>query len=133
MSSKHGMGLLAIVVALACGTARSQSMAAGGGAATATPMQIRQVAYIKASNPQPDAHFGEGGYPPGHYGNAIATSRDGSTLAVGAPHESSGAKGINGNQNDNSLYASGAVYVFTRRATVGASSLHQGIESGNDG
>jgi hypothetical protein len=36
-------------------------------------------------------------------------------MAVGAPHESGGAKGINGNQNDNSVYGSGALYVFTRR------------------
>ena len=130
MGSKHGMGLLAIVVVLACGTARSQSMAAGG-AATATAPQIRQVAYIKASNPQPDAHFGEGGYPPGHYGNAIAISRDGSTLAVGAPHESSGAKGINGNQNDDSLYASGSVYVFTRRGNGWAQQAY--IKASNPG
>ncbi len=37
---------------------------------------------------------------------------------MGAPHESSGAKGINGNQNDKSAYSSGAVYVFTRRGTA---------------
>ena len=35
-------------------------------------------------------------------------------MAVGAPFESSGASGINGNQNDNSIYASG-VYVFVRQ------------------
>ena len=35
-------------------------------------------------------------------------------MAVGAPHESSGARGINGNQNDNSVYDAGAVYVFVR-------------------
>ena len=37
---------------------------------------------------------------------------------MGAPHESSGAKGINGNQNDKSAYSSGAVYVFTRRGNA---------------
>jgi hypothetical protein len=37
---------------------------------------------------------------------------------MGAPHESSGAKGINGNQNDKSAYSSGAVYVFTRRGST---------------
>src|SRR4029078_9461670 len=35
-----------------------------------------------------------------------------------APHENSGAKGINGNQNDTSAYSAGAVYVFTRRGTT---------------
>jgi hypothetical protein len=36
-------------------------------------------------------------------------------MAIGAPFESSGSAGINGNQNDNSTYASGAVYVFVRQ------------------
>ena len=45
----------------------------------------------------------------------MAVSADGTTIVVGAPHESSAARGINGNQNDTSLYNSGAVYVFTRR------------------
>src|SRR5213593_1230069 len=73
--------------------------------------QLKQVAYIKASNTKMDDHFGNGGTLEGH---AVALSGDGSTLAVGAPYESSGAKGINGNQNDNSVYSAGAVYVFTR-------------------
>jgi hypothetical protein len=49
-------------------------------------------------------------------GHGVALSDDGNTLAVGAPYESSGAKGVNGNQNDNSVYSSGAVYLFTRRS-----------------
>jgi hypothetical protein len=57
-------------------------------------------------------HFGNGGTLEGH---GVALSGDGNTLAVGAPYESSAAKGINGNQNDNSLYSAGAVYVFVRR------------------
>ena len=64
--------------------------------------QLRQVAYLKASNPAEDANFGSGGTLTGNAGNSAAISGDGNTLAVGAPHESSGAKGINGNQNDNS-------------------------------
>jgi hypothetical protein len=36
-------------------------------------------------------------------------------MAIGAPFESGGAAGVNGNQNDNSVYASGAVYVFARQ------------------
>jgi FG-GAP repeat len=79
---------------------------------------LRQVAYLKASNPVEDAHFGCGGTLTGHAGNASAISADGGTLAVGAPHENSGAKGINGNQDDHSLYSSGAVYVFTRKANA---------------
>ena len=86
----------------------------GGPAPTAAP-QLRQVAYIKASNSRAGDHFGCGGALTGHTGIGVALSADGSTLAVGAPHESSGSKGINGNQNDESAYGSGAVYVFTRR------------------
>src|SRR5215510_8112038 len=82
------------------------------------PGQLRQVAYLKASNPVEDAHFGCGGTLTGHAGNAAAISQDGNTLAIGAPHESGGAKGINGDQNDHSLYSSGAVYVFTRKNNV---------------
>src|SRR6266849_9822415 len=73
--------------------------------------QLKEVAYLKASNPKANNHFGEGGTLQGH---GVALSGDGNTLAVGAPYESSGAKGINGNQNDTSLFSSGAVYVFTR-------------------
>ena len=50
----------------------------------------------------------------GHTGQGVAISADGSTLAVGAPHEASGAAGINGNQRDNSIFDAGAVYVFVR-------------------
>jgi hypothetical protein len=80
--------------------------------------QLKQIAYIKASNPAEDAHLGCGGTLTGHAGNASAVSADGTTIAMGAPHESSGAKGINGNQNDKSAYSSGAVYVFTRRGST---------------
>src|SRR5438105_10718389 len=76
---------------------------------------LRQTAYIKASNPHMGDHFGNGGTL---LGDSVALSGDGLTLAVGAPNESSGAKGINGNQNDTSVYSAGAVYVFTRRNTT---------------
>jgi hypothetical protein len=72
---------------------------------------LKQVAYLKASNAEAGDHFGSGGPLEGH---AVAISADGSTIAIGAPQESSGAKGVNGDQNDNSVYSSGAVYVFTR-------------------
>ena len=76
---------------------------------------MRQVAYLKASNPDMGDHFACGGSLPGHIGNAVAISADGNTVVVGAPHESSAARGINGNAADNSLYTSGAAYVFVRR------------------
>jgi hypothetical protein len=61
-----------------------------------------QQAYIKASNSEADDFFGE----------AVALSADGNTLAVGARRESSGSPGINGDQLDNSISDAGAVYVF---------------------
>lgn len=73
---------------------------------------LRQTAYVKASNPHMGDHFGNGGTL---LGDSVALSGDGLTLAVGAPNESSGAKGANGNQDDTSVYSAGAVYVFTRR------------------
>ena len=77
-------------------------------------LPLTQVAYIKASNAEPYDHFACGGANQGHTGNSIALSGDGNTMVIGAPFESSAAAGINGNQNDNSTYASGAVYVFVR-------------------
>jgi trimeric autotransporter adhesin len=75
---------------------------------------VKQVGYLKASNPDAMDHFGCGGVQQGHTGRGVALSGDGTTLAVGAPHEASGAKGVNGNQRDNSVSEAGAVYVYTR-------------------
>jgi hypothetical protein len=112
---------LAAVMVMAGGRARSQVPATSGRpAAAAAAFQIRQQAYVKASNPGMGDHFGCGGFPTGHTGNALAISNDGGTMAVGAPHESSGSKGVNGNQNDESMYGSGAVYIFTRRGDTWA-------------
>jgi hypothetical protein len=74
--------------------------------------KLTQSAYIKASNPHMGDHFGNGGTL---LGDSVALSSDALTLAVGAPNENSGSKGINGNENDTSLYSAGAVYVYTRR------------------
>src|SRR5688572_2526068 len=82
--------------------------------APAVPFPIRQIAYLKASNPDASDHFGCGGENHGHNGQSVSLSADGRTLAVGAPHESSAARGSNGNQRDNSVFDAGAVYVFTR-------------------
>ena len=118
---------LLVVVGLAHDRARSQSPSS----AAVTPFQLRQVAYLKASNTQAGDHFGCGGSLSGHTGNAVAISSDGSTLAVGAPHESSGAKGVNGNQNDESAYGAGAVYVFTRRGASWAQQAY--LKASNTG
>src|SRR5262249_23709580 len=58
-----------------------------------------QRAYVKASNTRAKSSFGR-------------VALDGTTLAVGAPLESSGATGINGNQADTSAPNAGAVYVI---------------------
>jgi hypothetical protein len=91
-------------------TAARQTSPSGS---VSTP-QLKEIAYLKASNPDPEDHFGCGGVLDGHSGWGVAISSDGTTLAIGAPHESSSAKGVNGNQSDNAMYGSGAVYIFVR-------------------
>jgi cysteine-rich repeat protein len=66
------------------------------------------TAYVKASNTHTNDQFG----------TSVALSADGSTLAVGAPVEGSGATGVDGNQADDSAIDAGAVYVFTRSGTT---------------
>jgi trimeric autotransporter adhesin len=66
----------------------------------------RQQAYLKASNTDAGDTFG-------YY-----VSLYGETLAVGAPSESSNATGIDGDQDNNDMEKSGAVYVFTREGTT---------------
>jgi hypothetical protein len=65
-----------------------------------------QAAYVKASRVLDH----------GSFGYAVALSGD--TMAIGAPGESSAATGINGNQDDDTARASGAVYVFVRSGTT---------------
>lgn len=67
-------------------------------------LMLDTIGYLKASNADPDDHFGR----------EVALSSDGLTLAVSAEHESSAATGINGDQSDNSSAHSGAVYIFRR-------------------
>ena len=102
--------VVSLVSFLAIAYTHAQSPAAGA---------IRQTSYLKPSNPGMGDHFGCGGALDGHAGVGIAISGDGNTVAVGAPHESSSATGVNGNQNNDSTYNSGAVYVFTRAANGG--------------
>ncbi len=66
-----------------------------------------QQAYVKASNSASLDLFGD----------SLALSADGNTLAVGAPGEDSNSVGINGNQNNNLGLNAGAVYVFSRTGT----------------
>jgi hypothetical protein len=79
-----------------------------------------QQAYVKASNTETDDWFGD----------SVALSGDGNTLAVGASHEDSNATGIGGNQADNSAELSGAVYVFVRNG-AGAWSQQAYIKASN--
>ena len=104
----------AIVVSLALAGAALRPHAQ----APSSNAQVSQVAYLKASNTDASDHFGCGGVLQGHTGQGVALSADGTTLAVGAPHEASPAAGINGNQADNSLFDAGAVYVFLRNGTA---------------
>src|SRR3954464_2066515 len=120
-------------VTLAALTASVAVVARGQAPAAPASGTLRQVAYLKASNPSEDAHFACGGTLTGHAGNSSAVSSDGTTIAVGAPHESSGARGINGNQNDKSAYSSGAVYVFTRRGNTVAQQAYVKASTSGDG
>jgi len=84
---------------------QSNNTAANAGAVyvfTRTDTTWSQQAYIKASNTGAGDAFG----------SSVALSADGSTVAVAAVVEDSAATGINGNQADNSVISSGAVYVF---------------------
>jgi hypothetical protein len=81
--------------------------------------QLKQVAYLKGSNTKAGDHFGCGGVLDGHAGYGAAMSGDGNTLAIGAPHESGGAKGVNGKQSGE-VDGSGAVYVFVRSGATWA-------------
>src|SRR5436190_11358610 len=101
-------------------------------------LPLKQVAYIKASNAEAYDHFGCGGGNQGHTGTSLALSGDANTMAVGAPFESGGSRGVNGNQNDNSTYAAGAVYVYvhqgeswTQQAYVKASNPGQNDHFGS--
>jgi hypothetical protein len=80
-----------------------------------------QQAYIKASNPGQDDQFGFN----------VSLSADGNTLAVSAPYEDSAATGIDGDQADNSMPNSGAVYVFGRTGSTWAQQAY--IKASNTG
>jgi hypothetical protein len=106
---RAAVGLVLVVTAAAGGAiARAQEGDPG-------PAFLRRnfspVEYLKASNPRADAKLGFGS---ALTGRTLAMSRDGNTLAVAAPDDGSAARGVNGNQRDDTASGSGAVYVFTR-------------------
>ena len=78
-----------------------------------------QQAYVKASNPDAGDAFGQ----------ALALSGDGKTLAVGAYAEDSAATGIDGDQASNAATSAGAVYVF--RSVGGAWSQQAYVKAAN--
>jgi hypothetical protein len=80
-----------------------------------------QRAYVKPSNTGENDQFGF----------AVSLSADGNTMAVSAVYEDSAAKGIHGNQSDNSMAQSGAVYVFTRTGNGWAQQAY--IKASNTG
>ncbi|ACY13502.1 cadherin-like beta sandwich domain-containing protein [Haliangium ochraceum] len=70
-----------------------------------TGTEWAQEAYVKASNTDANDWFG--------YSGTLADD----TFAVGAVLEASGGTGVDGDQDDNSVSESGAVYVFRRTGT----------------
>ncbi|MCF6324763.1 MAG: FG-GAP repeat protein [Gammaproteobacteria bacterium] len=96
---------------LAVGAPREDSDALDSGAIyvfTRIGATWNQQAYLKASNIGTNDQFG----------TALAMSHDGDTLAVGAVLENSSATGLNGDQSNNAVDNSGAVYLFTRTGTA---------------
>ena len=69
------------------------------------PVLVDSIGYLKASNADSSDRFGQ----------IVKISSDGSTLAVAAPNESSSAKGVDGDQFDNSAADAGAVYIFSNK------------------
>jgi hypothetical protein len=94
----------------------SNELASSAGAVyvyTLGPTTWAQQAYIKASNPGANDRFG----------NAVALSSDGSTLAVAAPFEDSSTKGV-GTTPDELATDSGAAYVFARAGMIWAQTAY---------
>lgn len=73
-----------------------------------------QQAYIKATNTNAGDHFGA----------AVALSRNGNILAVGAYGEDSNAVGTKGDQANDAALDAGAVYVYIRNDTAWAAQAY---------
>ena len=85
---------------------RIQACNAGGctdsNIVTVASQLTQAIGYVKASNTGANDLFGQ----------SVALSADGNTLAVGALGEDSNATGVNGDQTNNSASFSGAVYLY---------------------
>ena len=81
-----------------------------------------QQAYVKASNTASQDWFGE----------RVALSENGDTLAVAAQQEDSNATGIDGDQTNNTASNAGAIYVFARDG-LGAWSQQAYVKASNTG
>lgn len=78
-------------------------------------------AYLKAPNPERAFVFGA----------SVLLSRDGTTLAIGAPNESGGSSGVGGDPMDNNVTDAGAVYLFRREDSAAPWSLHAHVKATN--
>jgi hypothetical protein len=76
----------------------------GAPSAAVRPDVNRAIGYFKASNAAANGAFGA----------SVALSADGTTLAVGATGDDSGATGVDGDPNNSSTFQAGAVYVYVR-------------------
>ena len=93
-------------------------------------VMLDSIGFFKASNTDASDWFGWD----------LALSADGSTLAVSALREASQARGVDGDQADNSVFGAGAVYVFSlengnwqQQAYLKASNAEQpGTDEGGD-
>jgi len=128
MTSRTRRFLFLLSCCLLSAPALAQTVGARGGDATslsANDLAGLTDAYLKASNTESVDFFG----------GAISVSGD--TVAIGASGEDSGAKGVNGDQGDNSVNFAGAVYVFVRgalgweqQAYLKASNTQESVQGG---
>jgi hypothetical protein len=117
-----GRIVAAAILLVGCGRIGFETRAGGGDDAGGDGgFAATRMAYIKASNTEAEDTFGE----------SIALSADGTTLAVGAYWEDSAATGIDNNQADNSAGSSGAVYVFVRNGATWTQQAY--VKSSNSG
>lgn len=90
-----------------------------------------QEAYVKASNPSRTMEGGSFGSDGDYFGEKLALSGDGNTLAVSATCEDSDASGIGGDDTNDDLRNSGAVFVFAFDGTGWAQDAY--IKASNPG
>ena len=100
---------------------QTNSLATDSGAAYLFSRTWTQDTYIKASNTNASDSFGY----------CVKISENGNTIAVSANREDSSSSGINGNQTDNSVFSSGALYVYTKTGSNWTQEAY--IKSSNPG